>query len=162
MIREIEILIKLLSAMNTTLLDITPQFSAARKSKILQYRLNTFQNNPAWDGTISVRCSRIEDISVGHLISEVLAASAAGPQMVDRVGINLSTAYDTNTQERCIVEGQRTIYLTLRPTKDVFEFIQKAIGQQEDYEPIISLLNVLYEHKFTTEEKKENADQHKD
>jgi hypothetical protein len=161
MMHEIEILIRLLSAMDVALLDITPQFSAVRKSKILQYRMNTPQNNPAWQGTISIRCSRIEDLSVGQLLCKALVSISESPQLIDRIGINSCTAYDIHTKEKCVIEGQRTIYLTLRPAEDVFEFLQNAVGQQEDYEPLITLLNILYARKFSADtEEKKNDGQH--
>lgn len=143
--QEAEVILAMLQAIN----EILPH---SRKNKVVQSKLNTERNNPAWKGTISIRCSKLQDNLVAQCLNLIFAAVAPAPTVLDRVGLNLSVVYDPHTKEKSIVEGHRTIYLTLRPSKETFDFILKKLGYQEEYDTILNLQNVLYEHKYKTEE----------
>lgn len=148
----IDNLINLISNLNKSL-------SKGKRGKGLQFKLNTKDDNEAWAGTISLRCNRVTNEGVSGVIKSIFSATEGDAAVIDRIGINKSVAFDKDTSERTVLDNSRTVYLTLRPQKDVFSVIQKGLGSQPEYIAPDVLTNVLYEHKFATSEVEADAEE---
>ena len=137
--------------------NLNKRLAKGKRGKGLQFKLNTKDDNPDWAGTISLRCNRVGNENVSEVIGDIFQATNGDASIIDRIGINKSVAYDKETSERKVLDTTRTVYLTLRPAKDVFEVIVEGLGAQPDYTDPGVLTNVLYEHKFAQAETQADA-----
>jgi len=132
--------------------NLNKQLSKGRRGRGLQFKLNTPDDNPDWAGTISLRCNRVNNDKVSEVIDDIFRATKGDGEIIDRIGINKSVMYDKETSERKILHDSRTVYLTLRPQKDVFDVIMEGLGAQPEYTAPDVLTNTLYEYKYANEE----------
>ena len=132
--------------------NLSKQLSQGKRGKGLQFKLNTKDDNAEWAGTISLRCNRVSNDTVSEVIRDIFKAADGNGGIIDRIGINKSVKYNKETNEREILDDSRTVYLTLRPQKDVFEIIVDGLGAQPDYTAPDVLTNTLYEYKYMNTE----------
>ena len=132
--------------------NLNKQLSKGKRGKGLQFKLNTENNNPDWAGTISLRCNRVVNSEVHEVIGDIFQAAEGDGAIIDRIGINKSVQFDKETSERKVLDGSRTVYITLRPQQSVFEVIVDGLGAQPEYTAPEVLTNVLYDHKFSQAE----------
>lgn len=132
--------------------NLNKKLSKGKRGKGLQFKLNTTSDNADWAGTISLRCNRVNNETVSDVIKEIFDATNGNSDIVDRIGINKSVMFDRENSERKILDNSRTVYVTLRPSKEVFDVVEQGLGSQAEYTAPDVLTNALYEHKFATAE----------
>jgi len=115
----------------------------ANDNKGAQYKINI---QPKWKGTVGLRCNHIFFESVTHYIDQVgseLAAQQAFPLLEH---VSISKAFDTDpmTSRKRSVPWKRTIFVTLRPGKDLYAQLAEALPDAvENYMPLDTLLKYL-------------------
>ena len=114
-----------------------------KDNKGSQFKINV---NPNREGTIALRCNHILITSVSYYIEQVihhLSLSYTLP-LLELISINSTSVMDKTTQRKRVVYEKRTIYITLRPPREVYNhLLQELPAAKENYMRTTELLNVL-------------------
>ena len=109
----------------------------------MQFKINT---QPNWKGTIGLRCNHVFCESVPGYIDIVirdLALLQVFP-LLEHISVSRAFNVDPLTHRKRSVPWKRTLFITLRPGKELFSYLQdKLFEEEEKYLPIPILLGIL-------------------
>lgn len=117
----------------------TPNFTG------LQFKMNT---DPTWKETISLRCNRVHLDHIVVLVGLCIEMAKEFSANLERVSINKCYRVQDTTTKKTFIPDRRTVYVTVRPPKDIFDILFKDIEAtlKEDiqyYFDIAPLLSAL-------------------
>lgn len=112
-------------------------------NKGLQYKINTSTSR---DGTIALRGNHVLLSSVPKYISTIVGDLEITDTLplLELISVNKAYQTDATTQRKKSIPHKRTIFVTLRPPRDIYDELLKQLPDAaENYMEIPKLLNVL-------------------
>ncbi len=119
---------------------------AASDNMGIQFKINA---QPNWKGTIGLRCNHVFFESVtaylGHVCRE-LALHQAFP-LLEHISISKAFATDPTTNRKRSTPWKRTLFITLRPGKELYALLEEKLPTSIDnymkLEPLLAFLEEL-------------------
>lgn len=90
----------------------------------MQFKINT---EPEWRETLSLRCNRLTLDQVSDVVSVCMELAKEFSATLERIAINKCYRLQETTGKKTFIPDRRTIYITIRPPKQEFDYLQEAI-----------------------------------
>jgi len=121
----------------------TPNFTG------LQFKVNT---DPEWKETLSLRCNRMMLDQVVEVVTLSMELAKEFSGTLERISINKCYRLQETTTKKVFIPNRRTIYVTIRPPKEEFDYIQKSVETRlkdniRFYYDVAPLIEILEEQR---------------
>ncbi len=130
-------------ALLDTILRLENKLTISSDNHGAQYKVNTHLN---WKGTIGLRCNFVYLESISGYIAEIVTSLAQHQTLPLLEYISIARAHETDptTSRKRSVPWQRTMFITFRPPKDVFEKLRVTLSDSiENYMELDTLIAAL-------------------
>lgn len=126
-----------------TILRFENKLTVSSDNRGVQFKINTHSN---WKGTVGLRCNYVYLESISGYVSEIVTALAQHQTLplLEYISIARAHAVDPETSVKRSVPWQKTMFITFRPPKDVFEKLRVTLSDSiENYMELDTLITAL-------------------